>query len=101
MATMHASRANKPKPNSPNCNPTSRRWSRRSTSSPASSGSTKDQVVAQKYDLSASRYRQIEHEEVFYEQPAITLERMRQLEIVAGNELKSLLSSLSQEGESR
>ena len=61
----------------------------------------KDQVVAQKYDLSASRYRQVEHEEVFYEQPAITLERMRQLENVAGNELKSLLSSLSQEGERR
>ena len=54
----------------------------------------KDQVVAQKYDLSASRYRQVEHEEVFYEQPAITLERMRQLENVAGTELRSLLSSL-------
>ena len=61
----------------------------------------KDQVVAQKYDLSASRYRQVEHEKVFYEQPAITLKRMQQLENVAGNELKSLLSSLSQEGESR
>src|SRR5438093_11012349 len=34
-----------------------------------------------------SRYRQVEHEEVFYEQPTITLERMRQLEDVAGNEL--------------
>ena len=54
----------------------------------------KEQVVAQKYDLPASRYRQVEHEEVFYEQPAITLERMQQLENVAGTELRSLLSSL-------
>ena len=55
---------------------------------------TKEQVVAQNYDLSASRYRQVEHEEIFYEEPATTLERMRQLENVAGNELLALLSSL-------
>ena len=47
-----------------------------------------------------NRYRQVEHEDVFYEQPAITLERMRQLEDVAGNELASLLSSLPHDGES-
>ena len=41
---------------------------------------TKEQVTANKYDLSASRYRQVEQEDVFYEAPAITLERMRQLE---------------------
>src|SRR5207249_2297973 len=44
---------------------------------------TKEKVVAEKYDLSASRYRQIEQEEVFYEKPAVTLERMRQLEDAA------------------
>ena len=60
---------------------------------------TKEQVVAQNYDLSASRYRHVEQEDVFYEQPAVTLERMRQLENVAGNELASLLSSLPHDGE--
>ncbi len=62
---------------------------------------TKEQVVAQNYDLSASRYRQVEHEEVFYEEPTITLERMRQLESVAGNELASLLLSLAHNGANR
>jgi type I restriction enzyme M protein len=45
---------------------------------------TKDQVKANKYDLSASRYRQIEQEEVYYEKPGVTLERLRQLERVMG-----------------
>ena len=44
---------------------------------------TKEQVTANKYDLSASRYRQVEHEEVFYEKTAVTLERLRQLEKAA------------------
>ncbi len=43
----------------------------------------KAQVVGNKYDLSASRYRQIEREEVFYENPAVTLERIRHLEAAA------------------
>jgi hypothetical protein len=30
---------------------------------------TKDQVLAEKHDLSASRYRHVEQEEVFYEKP--------------------------------
>ena len=30
---------------------------------------TKDQVKANKYDLSASRYRQVEQDEEFYEEP--------------------------------
>jgi type I restriction enzyme M protein len=51
---------------------------------------TKDQVVAEKYDLSASRYRQVEQEEVFYENPAITLERMRQLEQAAETDVAAL-----------
>lgn len=50
----------------------------------------KDQVVAQNYDLSASRYRQIEQDEVFYEQPAITLDRMRALEQTAETQVKAL-----------
>jgi type I restriction enzyme M protein len=56
---------------------------------------TKVQVVAQNYDLSASRYRQVEQDEVFYEKPTVTLERMRQLEQVAESgvmELKTMLT---------
>src|SRR6266550_62919 len=41
---------------------------------------SKDKVKTNKYDLSASRYRQIEQEEVFYEKPAITLDRLAALE---------------------
>lgn len=51
---------------------------------------TKGQVVAQKYDLSASRYRQIEQEEVFYEKPTVTLERLRKLEQVAEQNVAGL-----------
>ena len=57
---------------------------------------TKDHAKANKYDLSASRYRQIELDEVFYEKPTITLERMRQLERAAEGgvvELEKLLDS--------
>ncbi len=41
---------------------------------------TKKEVAAQNYDLSASRYREVEHEETFYEEPSVTLERMLQLD---------------------
>ena len=51
---------------------------------------TKDQVKANKYDLSASRYRQVEQDEEFYEQPRVTLNRLRQLEAVATGELTVL-----------
>lgn len=51
---------------------------------------TKDQVKAYKYDLSAKRYRQAEHDEEFYEQPHITLKRLRQLEAVAMDEITAL-----------
>jgi len=39
-----------------------------------------------KYDLSASRYRQVEQDKEFYEEPKVTLDRLRQLEIVATGE---------------
>ena len=51
---------------------------------------TKEKVVAEKFDLSASRYRQVEQEEVFYEKPAVTLERMRQLERAAESDVAAL-----------
>lgn len=44
---------------------------------------TKDQVAASSYDLSASRYREVEREERFYEKPTVTLERIRRLETAA------------------
>ena len=50
----------------------------------------KAQVVAQNYDLSASRYRQIEQDEVFYENPTVTLDRMRALERTAESQVKAL-----------
>jgi type I restriction enzyme M protein len=43
----------------------------------------KKQVVANKYDLSASRYRDLEQDGEFLERPAITLSRLRQLEAAA------------------
>ncbi len=54
----------------------------------------KAQVKANNYDLSASRYHQLEQDEVFHEQPAVTLERLARLEIVMGGQLKALLASL-------
>jgi type I restriction enzyme M protein len=43
----------------------------------------KDQVKANKYDLSAGRYRLVERDEEFCEQPRVTLERLRLLEAAA------------------
>lgn len=56
----------------------------------------KKQVVANKYDLSASRYREIEQEQEFLEVPTVTLERLRELETVAAAELAALDNSLRQ-----
>ena len=36
-------------------------------------------MKANKYDLSASRYRQIEQDEIYYEKPALTLQRLKML----------------------
>lgn len=41
---------------------------------------TKEQLRTNKYDLSASRYRHIEADEIFYEEPSVTLERLSKLE---------------------
>jgi type I restriction enzyme M protein len=51
---------------------------------------TKEQVKANKYDLSASRYRQVEQDEEFYEGPKVTLGRLRQLETAAMAEVAIL-----------
>jgi type I restriction enzyme M protein len=56
---------------------------------------TKDQVKAKKYDLSASRYRQVEQDDEFYEQPRVTLERMRRLEAAATGQVEALHSMMA------
>ncbi len=50
----------------------------------------KDQVKSNKYDLSASRYRQIEEDEEFYEEPQVTLERLLRLQEVMTAQAKEL-----------
>lgn len=51
---------------------------------------TKAQVKTNKYDLSASRYRQIEQKEAFYELPEVTMERLLKLEYILGIEVREL-----------
>ena len=51
---------------------------------------TKEQVKAHKYDLSASRYRQIEQDEVYYESPKVAMERLLKLEHVMAAEVAEL-----------
>ena len=41
---------------------------------------TKEQAKDNKYDLSASRYRQVERDEIYYEKPHVTMERLLELE---------------------
>jgi type I restriction enzyme M protein len=53
---------------------------------------TKERIVSQRYDLSASRYRQIEADTVFMEKSTQTIERLRTLDSVAAR----LLSTLSE-----
>ncbi len=51
---------------------------------------TKEQVRANKYDLSASRYRQVEADAVYHEKPSVTLERLARLEGVMLDEINEL-----------
>jgi type I restriction enzyme M protein len=56
---------------------------------------TKAQVKANKYDLSASRYRQIEQDEPFYESPQVTMERLLKLEHIMAAEVQELMPLVS------
>ncbi len=49
-----------------------------------------EQVKANKYDLSASRYRQAVSDDVYYEKPQMTLDRMMQLEQLMVDEIKTI-----------
>jgi type I restriction enzyme M protein len=51
---------------------------------------SKAEVVANKYDLSASRYRRIEPDGAYYEKPQVTLERLLTLERVMIEEVEEL-----------
>ena len=51
---------------------------------------TKAQVKANKYDLSASRYRQAEQDEAYYESPRVTMERLLELERVMTTEMRGI-----------
>ena len=56
---------------------------------------SKAQVKANKYDLSASRYRQVDGDEGYYEQPRVTLERLARLEQVMGDKIRELEGMLN------
>jgi type I restriction enzyme M protein len=56
---------------------------------------TKEQVRANKYDLSASRYRQREQDGTFYDDPQVTMKRLMQLEQVMTNEVQELVRFLN------
>ena len=55
---------------------------------------TTEQVKANKYDLTASRYWQVEEEAVYYETPEVTLDRLSTLEKLLGNEIHELKGML-------
>ncbi len=60
---------------------------------------SKEEVAANKYDLSASRYRQVEHEEVFYENTAVAAlvmqhERLRATQREALRQAEHLFQAL-------
>ncbi|MEG4939097.1 hypothetical protein [Microcoleus sp. F4-D5] len=55
---------------------------------------TKEQVKANKYDLSASRYHQIEQDEPFYESPQVTMERLLKLEPLMEMEVQELMGCI-------
>jgi type I restriction enzyme M protein len=52
---------------------------------------SKESVQANRYDLSASRYRQVENEEVYYEKPEEIIKRLQVIEDVIVDELKILM----------
>ena len=55
---------------------------------------TKDQIRKHKYDLSASRYQQMETDEEYYESPEVTMGRLLKLEDVMIAKVKQLEESL-------
>ena len=58
---------------------------------------TKEQVKANKYDLSASRYRQVDADAAYHEKPSVTLERLARLESVMLSEISELKKMMKDE----
>jgi type I restriction enzyme M protein len=58
---------------------------------------TKEQVKANKYDLSASRYRQVDADAAYHEKPSVTLERLARLEGVMLDEIAELKKMMKAE----
>lgn len=56
----------------------------------------KAQVAANRYDLSASRYRQVERDEPYQAPPELTLERLRELDAAMRQESEALESFLAE-----
>ena len=56
---------------------------------------TKGQVKANGYDLTASRYRQVEQDEAFHEKPQVTLERLLKLEQIMCDAVEVLMGELT------
>jgi type I restriction enzyme M protein len=50
----------------------------------------KEEIAANGYDLSANRYRHVEHDEPFQELPRITLERLAKLESVSVETIRAI-----------
>ena len=48
------------------------------------------QIKKNDYNLSISRYKQVEHEEVEYEEPEVLIEKVSQLEEEIAKELQEL-----------
>lgn len=55
----------------------------------------KSRVAANKYDLSASRYKGAEQDEQYFERPEVTLERLCQLETVMRAEMQELMGMMA------
>ena len=58
---------------------------------------TKEQVKANKYDLSASRYRQVEADAAYHEKPSVALERLARLESVMLDEIAEIKKMIKAE----
>ena len=59
---------------------------------------TKDQVKANKYELTASRYRQVEPDGEYYEKPETTLDRLDALQAKAGEVAADIRKALRDGG---
>jgi type I restriction enzyme M protein len=58
---------------------------------------SREQVATNKYNLSCGRYRQTQQDDVFYEDPSLTVGRLRALEVSASEHLKLLAASMAQD----